>query len=230
MKIKREKGGRSMKMKKCLFPAVFIVAAAGVVNAASASVITYGDRTTWTAAAGTPDFTVDFESFASDTSFASAPLDVGPFTLSTNGTAQAGRNIVDVTPFMFTGVPASFGNATTDIYVEGPSLTADLTFDTGVRAFFADFLNAGNTSELDLTLSFAGGGNADVLVPGPGNQLVPFGFISTTDTITTIRFNNSVNDGFYIDNISASVPEPSTLALLGLGLATFGFRRRCKAN
>lgn len=220
-----------MRIRKRIFLGVFLVAVAGVINAASASIITYGDRTTWTAAAGTPDYTVDFESFASDTSFASAPLDVGPFTLSTNGTAEPGRNIVDVAPFMFTGVPASFGNAATDIYVDGSvSLSADLTFDTGVRAFFADFLNAGNTSELDLTLSFAGGGSADVLVPGPGNQLVPFGFISTTDTITSIRFNNSVNDGFYIDNISASVPEPSTLALLGLGLATFGFRRRYNAD
>jgi hypothetical protein len=158
---------------------------------------------------------------------------VGPFALSANGTPPSGRDFVDVSPFAYPPVPASFGNALADIFVEGSSLTADLTFDTAVRAFFADFLYAGNDSELDLTLQFASGGSADVHVPGPGTDAASFGFVSTTDAITSIRFNNSVNDGFYVDNVSAAgastvsgVPEPSTFALFGLGLAGLGLSRR----
>ena len=208
--------------------AAAVVAALCVANVAQALTTTYTNRGTWETASGATIYTVDFESFASDTSFATTPLDVGPFTLSTNGTAAAGRNIVDVTPFMFSGVPASFGDAATDIYLDG-LLTADLTFGMPVSGFFADFLYPGNTQQLDLTLSLLGGGTTDLTVPGTGTTLESFGFLST-DPVTSIRFNNSVNDGFYIDNISgAPIPEPATLGLLGFAFAGLvAYRRKRK--
>jgi hypothetical protein len=198
---------------------------------ALAAITTYTDRATWQAANGTPAFNVDFESFASDTSFANAPLDVGPFSLSAVGNVSGLIiDFVDVSPFQFPPIPASFGNAHVEIFVEDP-LAADLTFHTPVKGFFADFLYAGNGTQLTATLSLAGGGSADLTVPGTGSDLEPFGFVST-NAVSSIRFHNSVNDGFAIDNVAGGiVPEPSSYVLFVAGasvLALCRFKRAAR--
>lgn len=197
-------------------------------GASHAAITTFTDRTTWSSN-GVVLYTEDFESYTEDTYFATTPVDVGPFSLSTVGTAVAETNLIDVDPFFDPPIPVSFGNATVDIFVQDP-LAADLIFDNPVSGFFADFWAAGNTSELTLTLSLLGGGSSDVNVPGPGNTLESFGFFSDTDLITAIRFNNSVNDGFKVDNIAASVvPVPAAVWLFGSALVGFvGYSRRRK--
>jgi hypothetical protein len=124
-------------------------------------------------------------------------------------------------------VPASFGNANASFFVQAP-LAAALTFSTPVHGYFSDFLFAGNVTQLDMTLAFVGGGSADVLVPGFGTDLQPFGFVSTTAAISGITFNNTANDGFNMDNISgaAQVPEPAALLLSALGTIGLLFSRR----
>ena len=213
-------------MKKSIIVCLVVL---GCSSAAEAAIITYTNRTAWTGAVAAVDYTVNFEGYAVDTSFASVPLNVGPFILSTIGTASPGTNFIDVSPFLTTGVPASFGNAFASFFVQAP-LAAALAFSTPVHGFFADFLYAGNGTQLDMNLAFVGGGSADVLVPGFGTDLQSFGFVSTTAAITGITFNNTVNDGFNMDNISgaALVPEPSSLSLLALG--AIGFLRRRKAD
>lgn len=44
-----------------------------------------------------------------------------------------------------------------------------------------------------------------------------------------LSINNDSPSGFVVDVVAATVPEPGTLALLGLGLAGMGFARRKKA-
>ena len=193
---------------------------------------TYTDRSVW-AGNGTDIYTEDFEGFTTDTSFAANPLDVGPYTFRTNGVAASGRNVVDVSPFLFSGNPVSFGSAAVDIFID-IGLTASLTFDTAVEGFFADFLYAGNTSELNLTLFILGGGSKQFKVPGRGTSLSPFGVLSSDHSITSIEFSNSLNDGFYIDNLSISrlastpaVPVPAAVWLFATALIGFiGISRR----
>lgn len=208
-----------------------------VASTSFSAVVTYTDRTTWSAA-GTVTFTEDFEGYTSDVSFATSAVDVGPFSLSTIGTAVAGRNLIDRTPWVIGGAPTSlFGNTLVEVFVNDthaafPVTSTEITFDTAVKGFFADFWAAGNTSPLTLTLSLLAGGTTDVFVPGPGFGQESFGFWST-EAITSIIFSNTVNDGFSMDNISAgqasapAVPVPAAIWLFGSALiGFFGFMRR----
>jgi hypothetical protein len=80
------------------FPIVVVFIVVGMYGNALAAITTYTDRATWQTANGTPAFNVDFKSFVSDTSFAVAPLDVGPFSLSGVGTQSINVDLVDVSP------------------------------------------------------------------------------------------------------------------------------------
>lgn len=209
------------------------VSTIGLSVSASAAVTTYTDRTSWLASAGTPTFVENFESFKTDTSFASAPLALASFTLSTTGTAPSNTEKVDTSPFTFSGVPSSFGNAYLDAFVQ-PGLTVSMTFDAPVSALFADFLWAGNGTQLTLQLNFVDGSASNIQVPGVGTDLVPFGFISSGPKIKSIIFENSVNDGFGVDNIAgvSAVPEPQSYALMfaGAGLIAAVAKRKSKAQ
>ena len=216
----------------CLGTILILAPVSGV-----AETTTYTDRSLW-AAQGTDIYTQDFESFGADTSFASAPLDIGQLRFEMYGTSPEWRNLVDVEPFLFSGTPPSFGSAAVDFFID-EDLTASIRFDNAVSGFFADFLWAGNTSELTLTLLMLGGGAESYQVPGPGSSLSPFGFWSSTSNVSAIQLSNSLNDGFYIDNLSLShtpismssmpaVPVPPAIWLFAsalVGLAGFARRR-----
>lgn len=225
-------------MKLIIIKSFIVTLLFTVASTSYSAVVTYTDRTTW-AGAGTVSYTEDFEGYTSDVSFATSSVDVGPFSLSTIGTAVAGRNLIDSTPWVIGGAPTSlFGNTLVEVFVNDthtafPVSSMEITFDTAVKGFFADFWAAGNTSPLTLTLSLLAGGTTDVYVPGAGIGQESFGFWST-EAITSIIFSNTVNDGFSMDNISAgqtssapAVPIPAAIWLFGSALiGFFGIVRR----
>ena len=174
---------------------------------------TFTNRADWQTAAGTPDWTVDFGGFASDTSFTTSPVDLGSFSISQVG-------VMD-----FHNVIKASGVA--DVYTNFGAITVDITFDTPVYAWGADF--SGLDGEL-LNIELFGGINTTIEV----NQTTGFfGFTVPSSTpinkislISRTEIAGLEGETFTMDNAAGVVPEPATMSLLALGGLAMLRRRR----
>jgi len=171
--------------------------------------------------------TEDFESFAVGTS---GPLAVdfgiaGTATLSGSG---------DIS----TGVAGRFPTSGSKLWETNSDFTIE--FSEAVSAFgfygtdISDFAG-------QITLDFINGTTTSYIVDStigaPNGSLLFWGIIDTANAFTSVTFDNTNgSDYFGFDDMTVGiasqvvgVPEPGSLALIGLGLAGLGFTRRKKA-
>jgi len=230
---------------------VSAILAIAFATPASATVMGFSDRTSFEAATSGDTLVLeDFESYESDTSFRTTPVDVGAFTVTEFGgvTTASGVNMIDVSPFGFIGSNAIDGdayllgwvNTLNNSYDPGTSAFIIFEFDETVSAFAADF----NAVSVNVGLLFyvlpAGGSEyvqCTVCTNALGNGFMGFRG-DAGESWDAIAILPTVPDGdgsgqrFGMDNLTwvtaASVPEPGTAALLALGLTGIGIvgRRR----
>jgi hypothetical protein len=187
-----------------------------------AAITIYTDRNAWRiAAGGTQVFFVNFNTYTTDVA-ATAPLNVGSFTLTPNGSWDV--PLID-TP------QGGFWNASFD-GTAGVTMRATLG-----RSLSVDFQSSVGSFGFDLADSFGGGRMARIttstgdfhdFVAQPGTN----GFIGLVSTapITSVTFSTTSNVRPLIDNFEANsaVPEPSVMSLLGIGLVALAAGRRRK--
>ena len=185
----------------------------------SAAIVTFTDRTTFVAAAGTVT-TQDFESQTVGTNLQNATLDLGDFSLSVVSIFGGSFNRIDQSAFN-----APNGSIFAGIGLGGGE-TMTLLFDSAITSFGADFGSLNDNvqrSQFEVL--------ADILLAPILVGTIPsfFGFTSDTAfTSLTIR-GLSPSDGFGIDNITysvAAIPVPATLPLLAGGLGLLALWRR----
>lgn len=206
--------------KSALLSAVIIGFSASAVEA-SPILTTYTDRSAWEAAVGYSFIEENFDSYTHE-SYENSPVDVGDFSVSVTGTTFGpswhnigtnGNNDVNGTG-QINAATGSTGGTT-------------LSFDFGLTAFGADWQGV---SDQRVTSFNVGGTILDI----PNVNGGFFGFVADTAFVSEFLFLSSGQaDGFGMDNVvysrAQSVPEPTSLALLGLGLAGFGLARKKKS-
>ncbi len=206
-------------------------------SASAATLTTFNDRSAFSSAAGST-IGENFNSFASEVDFRTAPLTIGGITLSMLGTSQPGRNFIDVPPHQYSVFNVD-GTPIANIFTNSTS-SVELTFASAVTAFGADFASY---QDVVVRSRITVLGQDLVASAAPATAVRFYGFTSDTP-FTSLRFQyNGMTDGFGLDNLAyalapvpsedtvgaaPAVPEPAAwlTMLLGFALAGTALRKR----
>jgi hypothetical protein len=165
--------------------------------------------------------------------------DVGRFSMTAQSTNLSNNNISPELLMIEDETTGEFGRVSTAQNQWLDSNDADkVTWEilTGNYNAFGFYLSDANDQGASLILNFEDGSVSETLSLtsplGNGNIAYFSLFSDVAFTSASLVFDNGAgeNDGWGIDGVTlAKVPEPGTLALLGLGLAGLSIARRRKS-
>ena len=194
-----------------------------VSNSLHSAVTAYTDRTAWrNASGGAQLFYVDFNSYTSDVP-ATAPLDVGPFTLTPSGSWD--QPLIETAQGSYGNTLVGGTSGVTMRAVGGSGITLSVIFDNSVGSFGFDLADSfGDGRMARITTS-----NGDFYDFVAHTGTVGFIGLVSTSAFSSVIFSSISNVRPQIDNFEANaVPEPSAGALLVMGLGGVMALRRLR--
>jgi hypothetical protein len=196
-----------------------LVCGVAAPHAAAAPVLTvYTDRAAWEAAVSGTFVEENLNAFNPGVSYELAPLDVGDFTISVSGDTFPGWHQVGPNNTVNDVNGTAQLNAITVL-----NGRTTLSFDFPVWAFGAHWAGISDSRVTSIDVD-------GTVLPLPNLNQAFYGFTSSAPFSSLfLSLTTGGPDGFGMDDVvysRSAIPEPATLALVGLGLAALALRRR----